>query len=64
MAQNGARLSDWRSGHPAVNPGLWLGAFILALIVYIVVMGLVGDVVGGNGSPDINNGTAEMAHTT
>jgi hypothetical protein len=60
----GAKLSDWRSGNPRLNPGLWIGGFIAVLIIYIVVMGLVGGVVGGNGSPDINNGTAEMAHAT
>lgn len=50
-----ARASDWHPGNPKVKPGLWLGAFLGAVILYIVVAGLIGAYVNGDGSPYLSS---------
>jgi hypothetical protein len=47
----GARASDWRAGRPDVRPGVWIGAIFVALTFYVVVAGLVGWLIVGNGAP-------------
>jgi hypothetical protein len=48
---SGARASDWHSDNPNVRPGLWIGSFIGAVVALIVIAGLVGRFVNGDGSP-------------
>jgi hypothetical protein len=47
----GARASDWHSGNPNVKPGLWLGAVFGGFVVCVILIGLAGRLVNGDGSP-------------
>jgi hypothetical protein len=51
MSIIGARKDDWRADRPDVHPGWWIGAFIGAAVLYIVVAGFIGHLMNGNGSP-------------
>ncbi len=51
MSIIGARGDDWRPGRPDVHPGWWIGGIIGALVFYLVVAGIIGTIVNGNGSP-------------
>jgi len=46
-----ARASDWHPDRPSVRPGLWIGAFVGAVVLCVLVMGAVGHLLNGNGSP-------------
>ena len=46
-----ARASDWHSDNPNVKPAAWFGAFAVALVLCILIAGLIGSFVNGNGSP-------------
>jgi hypothetical protein len=47
----GARADDWRSDNAYVKPGLWIAAFVGAVVFYLAVAAIVGHIVNGNGSP-------------
>jgi hypothetical protein len=51
MSIIGARKDDWRPGRADVKPGVWIGGFICAALLYFVVADLVGTLINGNGSP-------------
>ena len=51
MRHIGARASDWHSGNPNVKPAVWIASFAAAFIFCIVIAGLVGRFVNGDGSP-------------
>ena len=51
MRYIGARSDDWRSGNPRISVGAWIGGFVGVAALYIVVAGLIGSLVNGNGSP-------------
>ena len=50
-ANTGPRASDWHSGNPNVRPGLWIAALIGAVVAFVVIAGLVGRIVNGDGMP-------------
>ena len=46
-----ARADDWRPGNPNVKPAAWIGGFVGAVVLYLVVAAIIGHIVNGNGSP-------------
>jgi hypothetical protein len=51
MRYFGARADDWRPGNPNVRPAAWIGGFIGAVLLYLIVAAIIGHIVNGNGSP-------------
>jgi hypothetical protein len=47
----GARTSDWHSGRADIRPGAWIGAMVAVLVLYVLLVGLLGGFVHGDGSP-------------
>ena len=45
------RGDDWRPANPRISVGGWIGAVIVAVLAAVVVIGLVGSLIHGNGSP-------------
>lgn len=45
------RGDDWRPSNPRISVGGWIGSLLLAVLAAIVLLGLVGSVIHGNGSP-------------
>ena len=48
---NCARPDEWHTGRPYVHVRYWIGGIIGAIVFYIVVAGIVGSIINGNGSP-------------
>ena len=46
-----ARASDWHADNPNVRPGLWIASIIGVGALYVVLLGLAGHFINGNGSP-------------
>jgi len=46
-----ARASDWHPDRPSVRLGRWVGSFIAMAVLYVVLIGLAGHIINGNGSP-------------
>jgi hypothetical protein len=51
MRYIGARGDDWRPDNPRISIGAWIGGLVAVAALYIVVAGLIGSLVNGNGSP-------------
>jgi hypothetical protein len=47
----GARKDDWRPDRADVKPAYWIGGFIGAAVLYLVVAAIVGHIINGDGSP-------------
>jgi len=51
MSIIGASGNDWHPGRPDVHPGWWIGGIIAAIVFYIAVAAIIGNIINGNGSP-------------
>ena len=51
MSIIGARKDDWRADRADVHPGRWIIGFIGAAALYLIVIGLIGQLINGNGAP-------------
>lgn len=46
-----ARSDDWVPANPRIRVGGWIGAFIVATVIYLAVAAALGHIINGNGSP-------------
>jgi hypothetical protein len=62
MRHLGARASDWHPENPRIRTGLWLGAFLAVVVLYIAAAGLLGTFVNGDGSPYLSGAATSGGH--
>jgi hypothetical protein len=51
MALIHARADDWRPANPRISVGGWIGAIVVAVVLYIAVAAVLGHFIVGNGAP-------------